>query len=478
VADWLWLRSGRMQDEGNYFEMVQLASWIVKLQPRFTGATAFLAWNMSYNISVTFHSFEDRWRWVRRGIELIRDEALVYNPGDPELFRELGWIYQHKLGQDLDDANRFYKTEMANELMKAMGKGTPDWAVLAAAPKDLEEVWERTGADPNWLESVLGELSVLVLDELFRENEGFTEETAAAIREKDPELLTALDAFLRSRWLRDVHKLEPSTVLELNNRFGPLDWRLPEAHAIYWASLGLAAAGGDRISLSCDRMIFQSLNAAFKGGRLVYVEDIQHLETAPNLGLVDAVDESYHLAMEKHGEKVIKGAYLNFVVDAAVILYTFGQRKQAQKYFEKGREAFGPHRFGKNLDEFVLKELALDMALASYKQAQGTIQGYLIQTCHALAIGETDRAVVLEQVAKKLWHKYQKTIGETTHERRGLPPYAQMKRNVVERSLRFFAPGLAKRLRLAVGESGALPRSAPDESGPSDQGKSGTESPP
>ncbi|HOG50947.1 MAG TPA: hypothetical protein PKY10_10170, partial [Lentisphaeria bacterium] len=69
VADWLWLRSSKMQDEGNYFEMVQLADWIVKLQPRFTGSHAFLAWNMAYNISVTFTSFEDRWRWVKRGIE-------------------------------------------------------------------------------------------------------------------------------------------------------------------------------------------------------------------------------------------------------------------------------------------------------------------------------------------------------------------------------------------------------------------------
>ena len=32
----------------------------------------------------------------------IRDEAMAYNPGDPELFRQLGWMYQHKLGKDLD----------------------------------------------------------------------------------------------------------------------------------------------------------------------------------------------------------------------------------------------------------------------------------------------------------------------------------------------------------------------------------------
>ena len=58
VADLLWLRAGALQEKGNYFEMVQLARWITDLQPTFSGATAYLAWNMAYNISVTLVSLE------------------------------------------------------------------------------------------------------------------------------------------------------------------------------------------------------------------------------------------------------------------------------------------------------------------------------------------------------------------------------------------------------------------------------------
>ena len=83
VADLLWLRAGSLQEKGSYFEMVQLARWITDLQPTFSGATAYLAWNMAYNISVTCSSFEDRWRWVNEGIKLIRDQAIEYNPEDP-----------------------------------------------------------------------------------------------------------------------------------------------------------------------------------------------------------------------------------------------------------------------------------------------------------------------------------------------------------------------------------------------------------
>ncbi len=94
IADLLWLRAASLQQDKNYFEMVQLASWITKLQPRFAGATAYLAWNMAYNISVTCSLWQDRWYWVWEGIKLIRDEALLYNPGASRLYWELAVIFQ------------------------------------------------------------------------------------------------------------------------------------------------------------------------------------------------------------------------------------------------------------------------------------------------------------------------------------------------------------------------------------------------
>ena len=34
LADILWMRAGSLQDDGRYFELVQLSDWITKLQPR------------------------------------------------------------------------------------------------------------------------------------------------------------------------------------------------------------------------------------------------------------------------------------------------------------------------------------------------------------------------------------------------------------------------------------------------------------
>ena len=52
LADVLWLRSEMLKSKKNYFEMVQLARWITDLQPNYSGGTAYLAWNLAYNISV------------------------------------------------------------------------------------------------------------------------------------------------------------------------------------------------------------------------------------------------------------------------------------------------------------------------------------------------------------------------------------------------------------------------------------------
>src|SRR5438034_116622 len=126
IANILWVRATELQDEDKFFEMVQLADWITKLEPRFVQVWLVQAWNMAYNISVKFKDFPDRWRWVSRGVELLRDDGLRYNPDETLIYRELAWFFQHKMGQNLDDANMYYKQQWANEMAAVFDKKKPD----------------------------------------------------------------------------------------------------------------------------------------------------------------------------------------------------------------------------------------------------------------------------------------------------------------------------------------------------------------
>jgi len=91
ISNLLWIRANDLQQDDKFFEAAQLADWITDLEPHFSQVWLFQAWNMAYNISIKFKDFPDRWRWVERAIELLRDDGLRYNPDDVLIYRELAW---------------------------------------------------------------------------------------------------------------------------------------------------------------------------------------------------------------------------------------------------------------------------------------------------------------------------------------------------------------------------------------------------
>src|SRR5437762_1057316 len=48
IANALWIRASELQDDEKYFEMVQLADWITKLEPHFVQVWINQSWNMAY----------------------------------------------------------------------------------------------------------------------------------------------------------------------------------------------------------------------------------------------------------------------------------------------------------------------------------------------------------------------------------------------------------------------------------------------
>ena len=76
AVDILWARATRLQEEGRYFEQMQLANWITRLQPGFTQVWVYQAWNLSYNLAAAAETPREKWMWVRAGLTLLRDAIL------------------------------------------------------------------------------------------------------------------------------------------------------------------------------------------------------------------------------------------------------------------------------------------------------------------------------------------------------------------------------------------------------------------
>lgn len=135
LADVLWMRAGTLQDEGRFFELVQLSDWITKLQPRSPVIWAYHAWNMAYNISTLMTAPDERWRWVRNGLVLLRDEGMVLNPGSARLHQELAWMFLHKLGSGEDPAASHYRARWAAEV--EAGAAPLDPALVRRIEKEI-----------------------------------------------------------------------------------------------------------------------------------------------------------------------------------------------------------------------------------------------------------------------------------------------------------------------------------------------------
>ena len=144
AAELIWFRADRLQEEGRYVELAQLANALTMSEPHTPEVWCYAAWNLAYNVSIMMPSEEDRWRWVEAAITLLRDRGLKYNPTSSEIYRELAWIFEAKLALDVDHAAPLYRAR---------------WRALVADVA-ARDAWAELGMDPALMAAMERELSV------------------------------------------------------------------------------------------------------------------------------------------------------------------------------------------------------------------------------------------------------------------------------------------------------------------------------
>jgi hypothetical protein len=378
IANALWIRANDLQNDGKYFEMVQLADWITKLEPTFVQVWIVHAWNMAYNISVKFPDAPDRWRWVQRGIELLRDDGLRYNPKEALLYRELGWFFQHKMGQNLDDAHLYFKQSWAVAMTNLFG-----------------------GARPNF-------------DELLNP--------------------TTPEARRRAEELRTLYKMDPTVMREVDQAYGPLEWRLPEAHAMYWAHLGLKhSKKKDLITLR--RVIYQSMQMSVLRGRLISISPIAF---GPDLDKAAQGNAAYERMMEEETEMkyAVATGHKTYLVQLVYLCYAHNRLKDANQWFallkQRYPEVVKP---GLTVEEFSLERLIGTLEIPGHDRTKAVIEGLITQHFYSLALDDDDRAEGADAMARKLWNIYMERSGGM-REALKLMPYQDMKAAILQELLK------------------------------------------
>jgi hypothetical protein len=423
LADFLWLRAARLQQEGQYFELVQLADWITKLEPRFTSVWAYHAWNMAYNISVLFEAPEDRWRWVQHGVQLLRDEGLVYNPGEPRLLYELGWLFQHKIGANLDQAHGYYKQAWAAEMTELLGGPRPDYGALSAAAPTRADLLAREGM-PALIAALTAQqrdpFSPALLAESLRADANPLLHTAAGQQLLD---------HLRLRRMKDDYKLDPGLMREVEASYGPLDWRLPQAHTLYWAWQSRLVAH-DFDALAADRMIFQALVEAFRQGTLFTGERGDQFIPSPTPDLLPRVQAAFADALRRHpDQESIATAYRNFLGEAAVTLVSYNRLPEARVVFDDLHARYPSEATARGFGPFILQAYARGTAELDDREAVAVVEGALFQGLYWQAAGDPARAAGFDRLARLAWESYMAPRRDSPEwtERTGLPPLDEIR---------------------------------------------------
>lgn len=385
AVDILWARADNLQLKGEFFEAQTLAQWITTLQPRFQKVWAFQAWNLAWNIPVATQVPAERWGWVNRGLDLLRSNGIPLNPRAANLYFEMAWIYQNKIGRPGDQQHWYYKARLAEEMQEFLGDLTGGrttaqaierFAKIVDAPATIAELLVRTPAahraldllaahgapaDENTMR-MLGralmfanspDARLLATDRLAP---GTNVSLLRAIRDDRETAALLFDhvvPHLQRRILEDRYRMRPTAMRAVMEKYGPLDWRHPDAHAIYWSEEGLDVSRQlvrreDVNELMYLRGRLQQLIELMRSGRVDYDAASGRIDLLPDPRFARAyeraVAEAFEMVESGQGvsaaefgpaetEDLLDG-YEKFLNLATALAFLYGDETEAARYFQ------------------------------------------------------------------------------------------------------------------------------------------------
>jgi hypothetical protein len=314
-----------------------MAEWITRLEPRYPEVWSYHAWNLAYNIGAIFPDPADRWHWVATGRRLLRDEGIPANPGEAQLYWELGWLYADKVSGRWDESPLYFRAAFAAEMTGVLGVESAGRAI--------------PGCTPMWRARLSGQGLV-------------------------PDLLKVDD-----------------------DRYGPLDWRLPEAHALYWGQRGRRLTRP--YAVWCDRLVWHAMADMVSGGRLYFDPMRQVYLRGPR---PDLATKGIRLCTEEHvfSAPLSAAAAEVFLREALLVLHAYGLTNEACEALATLQTKAGVGG-GMSVETLVREVVAVRHEGLPVAASRGMVEGLLSASCMWKAVGEAEPARGLEAVARLNW---------------------------------------------------------------------------
>lgn len=410
AVDVLWARADHLQTEGEFYEAQTLAQWITTLQPRFQKVWGFQAWNLAWNITAATQVPAERWNWVNRGIDLLRSRGIPLNPSAANLYFDLAWIFQGKIARLGDKDHWYYKARLAEEMQEVVGNivggRTASEAVerfrrIADAPASLAALEAATPAVRKALAAIaeaglqpderllrmlgrvmmrFSSLDAKILGDISLPS-GTSPRLIEAMRQDQELAVLIIDhvvPHLQRRTLEDRYHMDPSAMLAVMDRYGPLDWRHPQSHGIYWSEQGITVSRTlprreevNELMLVRGRLMM--LLDLLRAGRVEFDPVTARVDFLPDPRFARAfelsIKQAFSLIASDEGvtagdfgnaeESDLFAIYERFLDLATTLAYLYGDQPEAERYFTElkdlaERQGFGDEpAFSDTVENFV-----------------------------------------------------------------------------------------------------------------------------
>jgi hypothetical protein len=292
-----------------------------------------------------------------------------------------------------------------------------------------------------------------------------TRQQLEQFREANPDrqlvdLVPMLD-LLRALAIVDDYHMDPAFMLDTMERFGPIDWRHPAAHALYWSALGTLRAeewtqNKERIDLvNANRSIIHNLQALARSGKTNFRPDVsglgvigqERINQSPDVRMIPAYDKAWEETIakvragefgERNREDTYANGHENFLQSAVYLYYYDGQEEKARDYFDRVKSIYGDSEKSVNARDGEYELSLPDFARVRFDDALGFQNVALINRRIELAIAyglaERSRAVMKRHLdaAKRTYDGFLEERQTTARAdldvqgRQDLPPFEEL----------------------------------------------------
>jgi len=457
--NYLWIRSQQLKQEGKLFDAKQLRDMICDLMPHSSGVWIFHAWDMAWNISVMTHTPQERWMWVHNGMRLLRDKGLYYNPDDIVIYRELAWIFFSKMGRYMDQMHLTYKRRWAGLMQHVLGAPPP-----SGTTEEVLDAFRPIAEAPDRLQALLSDPAAARFVTELRRNgiepdaeflrlyNRFSDDPLVAPfywprtpadNERDKALAALMNdpaqaagramvlAFTRRKILREEYRMDPEWMLQLMEKYGPLDWRQVNAHAIYWATVGLNRVEGKSMGeiepLNTGRVLLGGLKALTRTGKLYYTPNPGNpeepfIDWQPDWRFIEPTHQAYLAGARQlvgpdgdllAEENYFRDGHLTYLNNAILQLYIGDRAELAQHYYQVMNDLLRPEgkMYKLPLPEFIRAKFR-DIGAPTSEMYRALWMGALRSAYRALAGGDLDGYRRYRAFSARTYRSFLETTGD------------------------------------------------------------------